>query len=450
MADPFKILVPEIAFDTGTVIFRYVVPGFGDFEERVVFPRPLPTGPAITRLANAAACVIGTSYFKLAPAAAIAIDMPLSPPLLALAEDTYTHGLGEFYVRNGLAFPPDISLTAPPGDDNGSHRDAQAPSGAIVAFGGGKDSHVAADLLARAGIDAEPVSVILAEKVGSRLSGMLDGDLTFIRRTIDPRLIALGRAGRGLNGHIPITAINSVLLTLFAAATGRAQVVFANERAASSPTIKLETGTEVNHQHSKSLGYEALLRAVFDAVPGLDVDYFSILRPTSELWTIRYLVDHCPGALRTFASCNRNFVFEGPSALAEDRNWCLTCSKCVYTAVLLATKMGPDRLKSVMGGNPFEIADNTLHLEKLSGILPVKPWECVGEIEEIAAALDRIYKTPAWAGLPVLDAVEPAFRRRWPNSAALEKRYDASFALAGENFIPAPLFSVMTAPEQSR
>ncbi len=461
LADPFILHTPVLDPAAGRLTARYGVPGFGEFSETVEFPAPLPPGPATEALAGLAAAVMGTSYFKLAPASEIRLAMPAGPALLALILDTYTHGLGEFHVRNGLPFPPALRLVAEPVHGSGAASIAApaslppAASGplaarrAIVAFGGGKDSHVAMDLVAWAGIEAEPVSVILAERVGARLVRMLpasDGrPLTLIRRTIDPRLIALAREGQGLNGHIPITAINSALLALHAHARGAEQVVFANERAASAPTLHLEDGTPVNHQHSKSLGYEALLRDVLATVPGLELAYYSILRPASELWTIRHLVRHCEGALDVFASCNRNFVFGGPDALAADRNWCGACAKCVYTGVLLASVLPPGRVEAVMRAAVFARGENEHFLRELAGISPVKPWECVGEIEEVAAALDRILGDPAWAGQPVLDAVRADFRSRWPDQRALAARYAASHTLTGDHFIPAEVFAAMAA-----
>jgi len=448
VAEPFVIHPPTLDAAAGRLTARYSVPGFGDFTETVAFAGPLPGDSASAALADMAAVVLGTSYFKLAPAGEIAVRMPLDPALSALLIDTYTHGLGEFHVRNGLPFPPELQLQAeerdwPPGPA------PVRPARAVTAFGGGKDSHVAMDLVARAGRASEPVSVILAERVGARLARMLPGgragDLSLIRRTIDPRLIALARAGKGLNGHIPITAINSVLLMLHAHGRGASEVVFANERAASAPTLELADGTPVNHQHSKSLGYERRLREAFGRVPGLGIDYYSVLRPASELWTIRHLVRHCPDALDVFASCNRNFVFGGPDALAEDRNWCCACAKCVYTAVLLASVLAPGEVERVMGEAVLARAENEAFLRELAGISPVKPWECVGEIEEVAAALDRILRDPDWAGQPVLEAIAEPFRARWPDADALAARHAASFTLTGEHFIPGPVFAAMVA-----
>lgn len=282
---------------------------------------------------------------------------------------------------------------------------------AACAFGGGKDSHVARAILEAAGAQSELVSVILSPRVGARLQSMTDAPLTLMTRVIDPRLITLSRSGEALNGHIPITGINSCLLALHAAACGQDWVVFANERAASEPTMTSD-GHPVNHQFSKSLEFEDALRDAF-AAAGAGIDYFSVLRPVSELWTAHYLACRAPEALDVFASCNRNFVFAGEAVLAEGQRWCGRCSKCVYTGVLMACWLTPERHEDVFQSRPLHDPANLDHVFDIAGLTGAKPWECVGEAREVAAALHHLSSDPVWAEAPVIAGVKDKLGQRW-------------------------------------
>lgn len=412
----FRILAPELDPGANAVRFAYQCPRFGRFEETVRFapharieaiPEPVRSG-----LLSLAAILIGTSYYKAAPAGRISTDLALTRAARRLAGLAYGPGLGEFYVRNALPYPPALEIDAEDALDAASpvHVAPERPR-AACAFGGGKDSHVARAILDAAGAVSEPVSVILSPRVGARLQSMTDAPLTLMTRVIDPRLIALSRSCEALNGHIPITGINSCLLALHAAACGQDWVVFANERAASEPTMQAD-GHPVNHQFSKSLEFEDALRDAFRAT-GAGIDYFSVLRPVSELWTAHYLARRAPGALDIFASCNRNFVFAGEAVLAEGQRWCGKCSKCVYTGVLMACWLAPERHEAVFQSRPLHDPANLDHAFDIAGLTGAKPWECVGEAREVAAALHHLSSDPAWADAPVIAGVKDKLGQRW-------------------------------------
>jgi hypothetical protein len=416
MADAFLVLAPEIDADANTARFSYDSPRFGRFTETVRFPGAARLNaidaPVREGLLALAAILIGTSYFKAAPVQAVRCAFALTRQARRVAELAYGPGLGEFYVRNGLSYPPDLIIEAEtaPGVD-ATLRAAPDHPRAVTAFGGGKDSHVASAIIAEAGGEAERVSVILSDKVGDRLQSMSEVPVTLIQRRIDPRLIEISRSGEALNGHIPITGINSTLLGLHAAATGRDWVVFANERAASEPTMEAN-GHPVNHQFSKSLAFEDALRAAF-AAAGTGFEYFSVLRPVTEIWTAHYLATRAEFALEIFASCNRNFVFAGDSALAPGRRWCGECAKCVYTAVLLAPFLPVARHGEIFQSQPLHDAGNLEFLREIAGLTGAKPWECVGEMREVAATLAHLGAAPGWREAPLIAAVQGELYGRW-------------------------------------
>jgi hypothetical protein len=416
MADAFLVLAPEIDADANTARFSYESARFGRFTETVRFPDAARLdsieAPVREGLLALAAILIGTSYFKAAPAGVVRFAFALTAQARHVAELAYGPGLGEFYVRNGLSYPPDLAIEAEtaPGVAPAT-RAAPVHPRAVTAFGGGKDSHVASSVIAEAGGEAERVSVILSDKVGARLQSMSEVPVTLIQRRIDSRLIGISKSGMALNGHIPITGINSTLLGLYAAATGRDWVVFANERAANEPTMEAN-GHPVNHQFSKSLAFEDALRAAF-AAAGAAFDYFSVLRPVTEIWTAHYLATRAEFALEIFASCNRNFVFAGENALAPGRRWCGQCAKCVYTAVLLAPFLPVARHAEIFQSQPLHDTGNLEFLREIAGLTGAKPWECVGEMREVAAALAHLGTAPGWRDAPLIEAVQGALYGRW-------------------------------------
>ena len=445
MPDRFVIEDPVFPDGLNTIEFMFHHSRLGRFAERVEFPASDRDAAqdAIQTLARLVALAMGTSYFKAQPTSIVETQFALTPRQYTLATDIYSNGLGEFYVRNELQFPPDLSIEASALMALSPAPQASRSNSAIVAFGGGKDSHVARAVIEQSGGDARLASVCLSPRVADRLSKMSDLDIEFIWRTLDPKLIDLNASGSVLNGHIPITAINSALLCLHAHRQGIGSVVFANERSASVATMSLPDGTKVNHQHSKSLQFEGFFRDALNEAVDDTLDYYSVLRPCGELWTIKALVEHAEPALNIFASCNRNFVFAGPQKLRPDQNWCNHCSKCVYTAILLATVCSIDRLERIMDGNPFREMENAHHVRELTGILDVKPWECVGDVDEIVTALSFIYSRPRWADLPLLQAMKPELVARWPDFATMRHQMPGYFSLDHEHFIPADVMQTM-------
>ena len=73
-----------------------------------------------------------------------------------------------------------------------------------------------------------------------------------------PRAHRGQRAGAH-NGHVPVTAINSVIGLIVADANGLGPVVLSNERSSNVGNVTW-LGRDVNHQWSKSISYESLLR----------------------------------------------------------------------------------------------------------------------------------------------------------------------------------------------
>lgn len=371
--------------------FSYECDRFGAFGESAAFgaePEALKTfARAHPTLIDLLAVALGVSYYKLGAAETITLP-PLPQSARAMAAALYGPGLAEFAVRAGFGGPLSPRLEGPLVGEPVAAAISEPSGPALVAFGGGKDSYVADAILRRAGVPVTLCSVVLSDAVATVLTQTAPAPIRFLTRRLDPRLRTA--TPQGFNGHVPITAINILMLTISAALSEETQVVFANERSADEPTLTLPNGEVANHQYSKSSAFEEIVRrAVRSAMPDGPVPW-SILRPYSELW-----IGTAFAGLKTpfsrFTSCNRNFQIAGH----DGRRWCGACAKCAFTSLILAPVLSDAETVEIFG-EPFLDREELMPFyTDLLGLGAHKPWDCVGTIDECRAALFLAHQNPA-------------------------------------------------------
>ena len=224
--------------------------------------------------------IAGVSYYKAAVPPEIRIESSnIDADTAEFLQGLYENGLGEFAYRNGLnlrgkiKFPHTAEFLSIAGA-------ATLKQHAWVAIGGGKDSLVSIEALRAAGINqtvswigSSPLIKACAERTGLPLLN--------IERKLPAALFEINKQG-ALNGHIPVTAVNSAILVMAAVLNQSNQVVFSNERSASYGSIIPGTG-EVNHQWSKGWACEQALAGQVKKYVASDLNYYSLLRPFSEL-----------------------------------------------------------------------------------------------------------------------------------------------------------------------
>jgi len=325
----------------------------------------------------------GLSYYKAFAARTIELgELEVGDAAAALLAGALQSGLGEFAYRNQLDLR-DVALSG-----GRPVRRVELPAserGPLVPFGGGIDSIVTATELA---VDADEALFVLSngsERFAAIERPALRTGLPIVRchRRLDDKILS-SRASGWLDGHVPVTAILSSLALVAAIAQRRSSVVMSNERSASSPNLVVD-GRAVNHQWSKSLACEELLRGALDERLANGPAYFSALRDRSELWVASAFARH-PEYFSEFMSCNRAFL-QDPSKRAT--TWCGTCDKCLFTNLVLAPFLGRAVLDSVFSGRaPLDDPLRRADLEILVGLTASpKPFECVGDADECATAL---------------------------------------------------------------
>ncbi|HEX4854336.1 UDP-N-acetyl-alpha-D-muramoyl-L-alanyl-L-glutamate epimerase [Arenimonas sp.] len=409
---------------------------------------------AVQRALRLLHLVAGVSYYKAAVPPQIVIEGEgIDADTAALLTSIYENGLGEFAYRNGLQLRGKIHfpVAAPVGGPSVPKLSSEEPSGlkallqeapavglkrhAVVAIGGGKDSLVSIEALRALGIDqtvawigSSPLIRACAERTGLPLLN--------ITRTLSPRLFELNRQG-ALNGHIPVTAVNSAILALAALLQGHDQVVFSNERSASYGSLIPGTG-EVNHQWSKGWDFERDFAAYLRRHVAADLRYYSLLRPFSELAVARQFA-RLDRYDQHFSSCNRNFHILGERPA---QRWCGICPKCHFVFLALAPFMPKPRLMTIFGRNLLDEPEQAPGYDALLEFRDHKPFECVGEGRESRAAMDALADSPAWRE----DALVKRYAREIRPQLAPEERGLAPLLEASDDHgIPGELWGPLRA-----
>lgn len=402
VTETFRIAPPHFDPATGVARFDFHL---GDlaFTELLQFPAGAAAGaaatPAFDKLLGLTAAVLGVSYFKLRAPFAIETTTPLSADERAFVIDIYENGLGEFYARNGLQRFGRLRLAAP--EDNVESRPAPLlRQRALLPIGGGKDSLVSVDLLSHVGVNFTPFAVNPKGPIVSSVEA-IGIDPLYVTRTLDPEMIRLGQQPGYYNGHVPSTAINSMIAALCALLFGYDQIVLSNERSASEGNVMFD-GRETNHQYSKSLGFEVRIADVLAQATGGALKYFSLLRPYSEariasLFTQERRFD------TVFSSCNRNFRLAGN----DGPLWCGECPKCHFVFLIFAPFMPKERLLAIFGRNLLADPAHERSFRELAGLAGQKPWECVGEILEAAACFYTLSRHADWHEDAIVHALKP-------------------------------------------
>jgi len=384
--------------------------------ERVRFPHapaiPASHQAAFDQVLKLLHLIAGVSYYKAGvPPRIEVVDGPPDDSTAGLLDELYLHGLAEFAYRNGLDLRGRINF--PRGGAKQPEAKALGlPHRTLVPIGGGKDSLVAVEAIKSIGGDAtavwvgnSPLIAACAERTGLPMLN--------IQRELAPGLFELNRLG-AWNGHIPVTAVNSAILSLAAILYGFDSIAFANERSASAATLEYD-GQQVNHQWSKGYAFEQLLGEWLQRHVAADLAYFSLLRPFSELAVTRAFAKLTP-YFDVFSSCNRNFKILGPKP--ADR-WCGQCPKCHFVFLALAPFLAKPRLLSIFGRNLLDDENLAPGFDALLEYQDHKPFECVGEGAEARAAMLALSQRSEWQEdalvarfireiLPQLDAKELA------------------------------------------
>jgi len=330
------------------------------------------------------------SYWKVACSPLVIIrTQHLSDEQVKWWKNVYYEGLGEFFYTNKIETTLQDFMTITSGTETFDIQAISLNDSVIVPVGGGKDSVVTMELLNK----TEQVRPFIMNPRGAtlecvRVAGFGNEGFIEVNRRLDPLLLDLNAMGF-LNGHTPFSAMLAFYSLLVAAIAGHRHIALSNESSANEPTI---AGTDINHQYSKSFEFEAAFREYVRKYISADFNYFSFLRPLNELEIARIFAEQVK-YYPVFKSCN---------AGSKTDIWCCNCPKCLFAFTILSPFIPIIELVHIFGKNLYELPQMLTYLKELTGIDEAKPFECVGTIDEVNAALHMFIAQHQHEKLPLL------------------------------------------------
>jgi hypothetical protein len=114
-------------------------------------------------------------------------------------------------------------------------------------------------------------------------------------------------------------------------------------------------------------------------------------------------------------------------------SWCCECDKCRFVFLVLAAFLDRETMAGIFGRNLLDDRDAIPGYRELAGLTANRPLDCVGEADEVIAALTRLAQNPDWMSSAVLaelmpeigaDAAEVWARAMQYHDTALPARFD--------------------------
>ncbi len=370
----------------GIASFRYSDGGERKFTEKISF-YDVPAQynrEAFERALFLTFILIGTSYYKTFPTQDVVFRQGALDEWQAKFFSTvYQEGMSQFAFENKLTrddlahFAVTTSAAAHPVSYTGE--------GILALQSGGKDSLLTAALLEERGISFDPMYISSADTHPVVLD-QLSGELHIVHRRIDRGALRAATEAGGRNGHVPVTYIVLATATLQAILLGK-DTILASIGHEGEEAHAFIGDLPVNHQWSKTWPAEQRFAEYVCRYIAPTLRVGSPLRSLSELRITQLFAEHAWQRFgHEFSSCNLGNYIQG--ADNASLTWCGDCPKCANAYLLFAPYISHEELIGLFGGQDlFERSDLQDTFRGLLGIDGVmKPFECVGEVDELRYA----------------------------------------------------------------
>ncbi len=303
----------------------------------------------------------------------------------------YFNGLGEFFYLNSITTNIDDFVDIMSDSKNETQKtDILTENAIIVPIGGGKDSVVSLELLKKLPYRITPL-IMNPRKATTdtvNIAGFGIEKTIIINRSIHPELLKLNELGF-LNGHTPFSALLAFYTLLASALNNSNHIALSNESSANETTVE---NSNVNHQYSKSFEFEKDFREYTEKYISGSFNYFSFLRPLSEI-QIGKIFSRFTKYHLAFRSCNVG---------SKNDTWCGKCPKCLFAFIILSPYIERNKMIEIFGSDLLNDEDLLFYFEQLIGIEKVKPFECIGTVSEVNIAVNLIIKKIGENELPYL------------------------------------------------
>lgn len=371
--------------------------------EKILFPkdREIINNPG-ENLLKSIHIVTGISYWKIfCPKKISFANYQIDKTQSGYFKKNYTKGLGEFFYKNKIDFRGLVNF-AYGKEKFQKDPDIKVGKKMLVGVGGGKDSILSIEKLRESKLPFEGFVVetqknypLIDEVIST--SGI---DVLKIKRIIDPQIFDLNQSKNSYNGHVPISAIYAFLGILSSYIYGYSAFLTSNERSANFGNVDY-LGEEINHQWSKSYEFEEETREYIHNYVSKNIDYVSLLRPYNEFQIVSEFVDY-EKYLDIFSSCNSNFSINKKN----NKKWCCKCPKCAFVFLILSVFLPEDRVVKIFGENLLQKEEMMETYKQLLGVKDFKPFECVGDYDEVKYAFSRVYEDGKFINSPIIRMFE--------------------------------------------
>jgi len=295
----------------------------------------------------------------------------------------YYKGLGEFLYQNEIEWKQNNFVRFSYAEEAKPYsalqfKEIQNSKKEVVPIGGGKDSVVTLEELRK---EQEIVPFIINPRGATLDCAQVAGfnsldDIVILEREIDSNLLTCNAQGF-LNGHTPFSAMLAFYTLLVSYGTRTRKIALSNEASADEPTI---LGTKINHQYSKSEEFEYDLQDYLYFYMADCAYYYSYLREFSELQIAEKFAQY-PQYFPVFRSCN---------AGSKENKWCCNCPKCLFAYIILSPFIDKNTRLQIFGEDLLNKPEMRHFFNQLTGKEHTKPFECVGTVAEVIAALEML------------------------------------------------------------
>jgi len=340
-------------------------------------PADIPSNdPTVRVLSNWLAIIYSLLLSNVEYFDEITTNFELSSEEITFFEKVIYSGMAEFRYVNNIPITTKSKITPVGTDPSDSVQSKRALRGIMLLNGGGKDGLTSALLLSRTGFDFD-----LYQR-GDGLPQKRSAEILQKTPFLFKRQMDIKDEDKRYKGHKPSSAFIAITAVASAYMLGIRDVIASNETSANEPNLTVD-GVEINHQYTKTLEFEKDFSALL-AIKGINVRYFSLLRPLHELQIVKIFSQE-PSFYNSFVSCNKAFSTD---------TWCMKCAKCAFLTLAL------NAISVDMARKVFQIDDSINTPELQSYIVALidpkqtKPFECVGTLEECQIAAKLILNNP--------------------------------------------------------
>jgi hypothetical protein len=379
------------------------------------------------------------SYYKLFPTSQLIVkSWYLNDEQVSFWKNFYLNWLWEFFITNDID-PKGLlnfkNIVEPPQSHlSGGSRVLPLPwqgeagrGSSLLLFWWWKDSIVSYSLIKK--LDFDIFIFWKWDKINDKTSRIIWKKPILVKRKISDNLFRLNKLWY-YNWHVPITWIIAFIGVFYAHLYWYRNIILSNEKSSSEGNTTWKW-MKVNHQYSKSFGFEQDISKYIDTYLSSDIRYFSLLRwmyeyKIAEIFSKQREFFHC------FSSCNKNFLVSWKN---QESNWCNNCPKCVFVFLILSNFINIEELENIFWENLFMKSDLENIFSELIGLKKHKPFECVWTLQESVFSFYKAIEKYRWENFYILDRFKDEVLKQFKDTD-IKKIEDKLLKIYDEDIIP--------------